>query len=86
VQLRTVPVGDFELGLMKSSMIRRVVLADASVGSIGGSLLDDASSGLPLDQDQRDARQLLATDAQAVQDAFAAQILPDHFVRTIEGP
>jgi zinc protease len=86
VQLRTVPVGDFELGLMKSSMIRRVVLADASVGSIGGSLLDDASSGLPLDQNQRDARQLLATDAQAVQDAFAAQILPDHFVRTIEGP
>jgi zinc protease len=85
-QLRTVPVGDFELGLMKASMIRRVVLADASVSSIGGSLLDDQASALPLDQNQRDARALLATDAAAVQAAFADEILPDHFVRTIEGP
>jgi zinc protease len=85
-QLRTVPVGDFELGLMKASMIRRVVLADASVSSIGGSLLDDRASALPLDQNQRDAKALLATDAAAVQKAFADQILPDHFVRTIEGP
>jgi zinc protease len=85
-QLRTVPVGDFEIGLMKSSMIRRVVLADASVSSIGGSLLDDQASGLPLDQNQRDAQALLATDAAAVQKAFADEILPDHFVRTIEGP
>jgi zinc protease len=85
-QLRTVPVGDFELGLMKASMVRRVVIGDASVGSIGGSLLDDASNGLPLDEDQHDAQQLLATSAQSIEDAFAAQILPDHFVRTIEGP
>jgi zinc protease len=85
-QLRTQPVGDFELGLMKASMVRRVVIGDASVGSIGGSLLDDQANGLPLDEDQRDARALLATDAQAVQSAFADQILPDHFVRTIEGP
>jgi zinc protease len=85
-QLRTQPVGDFELGLMKASMVRRVVIGDASVGSIGGSLLDDQANGLPLDEDQRDAKALLATDAQAVQSAFAAQILPDHFVRTIEGP
>jgi hypothetical protein len=67
-------------------MVRRVVIGDASVGSIGGSLLDDQANGLPLDEDQRDAKALLATDAQAVQSAFAAQILPDHFVRTIEGP
>jgi zinc protease len=85
-QLRTVPVGDFEIGLMKASMIRRVVLGDASVGSIGGSLLDDAASGMPLNQSQLDAQALLATNAAAVQAAFAAQILPDHFVRTIEGP
>jgi zinc protease len=85
-QLRTQPVGDFELGLMKASMIRRVVIGDASVGSIGGSLLDDHANGLPLDENQRDAQALLATDAAAVQSAFAEQILPDHFVRTIEGP
>ena len=85
-QLRAQPVGDFELGLMKSSMVRRVVIGDASVGSIGSSLLGDVANGLPLDQDQRDAQQLLNTDARAVQDAFTAQILPDRFVRTIEGP
>ena len=85
-QLRTVPVGDFELGLMKASMIRRVVLGDASIESIGGGFLDDASNALPLDQSQRDAQHLLATDAHAVQDAFTAQILPGNFVRTTEGP
>jgi zinc protease len=85
-QLRTVPVGDFELGLMKASMVRRVVIGDASVGSIGSSLLDDQANGLPLDQDELDAQHLLATTAPAIEDAFAQQILPDHFVRTIEGP
>jgi zinc protease len=85
-QLRAQPVGDFELGLMKASMVRREVLSGASVASIGGGFLDDASSGLPLDQGQRDAQHLLATDAKAVQDAFATQILPGNFVRTIEGP
>ena len=85
-QLRTAPVGDFELGLMKASMVRRVVLGDASVESIGSSFLDDATNGLPLDQGQRDAQHLLATDAHAVQDAFASQILAGNFLRTIEGP
>jgi zinc protease len=85
-QLRTVPVGDFELGLMKASMVRRVVIGSAAVGDIGGALLADQAAGLPLDQGQRDAQALLATDAHAIQNAFATQILPDHFVRTIEGP
>ncbi len=85
-QLRTAPVGDFELGLMKASMIRRVILGDASVESIGGSFLDDATNGLPLDQRQRDAQHLLSTDAHAVQDAFASQILAGNFLRTVEGP
>ena len=85
-ELRSRPAGDFELGLMKASLVRRVVIGDASVASIGGAFLSDASNGLPLDQSQRDAQQLLATNAQAVQDAFNAQILPGNFVRTIEGP
>jgi zinc protease len=85
-QLRSQPVGDFELGLMKASLIRRVVLGAASVESIGGSFLDDAANGQPLDQSQRDAQALLATDAHAIQAAFATQILAGNFVRTIEGP
>jgi zinc protease len=85
-QLRKEPIGDFELGLMKASMVRRVVLGDASASEIGEALLDDATSGLPLDQAQIDAQHLLATDAHAIQEAFAANIHPENFVRTIEGP
>ncbi len=36
-QLRKEPIGDFELGLMKASMVRRVVLGDASASGIGES-------------------------------------------------
>jgi zinc protease len=85
-QLRTEPIGDFELALMKASMVRRVVLDGASVSSIGEALLDASSGGFPLDQAYVDARHLLATDAPAIQAAFAAQIHPENFVRTIEGP
>ena len=84
--LRTEPVGDFELALMKASMVRRVVLADAAVSSIGRDFLSFATAGLPLDQSQVDARHLLETDAAAIQSAFASKIHPENFVRTIEGP
>jgi hypothetical protein len=66
--------------------VRRETIGQASVASIGGALLDAALNGQPLDQSQLDAKQLLATDAHAIQAAFADQILPDHFVRTVEGP
>jgi zinc protease len=85
-QLRKEPIGDFELSLMKASMVRRVVLGDASAAQIGQGLLNDATNGLPLDQSHVDAQHLLATDARAIQDAFATQIRPENFVRTIEGP
>ncbi len=85
-QLRKEPIGDFELGLMKASVVRRVVLGDASASDIGETLLSDAVNGLPLDQTHIDAQHLLATDAHAIQAAFAANIHPENFVRTIEGP
>ena len=85
-QLRKEPIGDFELSLMKASMVRRVVLGDASASEIGEALLNDATSNLPLDQAHIDAQHLLATDARAIQEAFAANIHPENFVRTIEGP
>jgi zinc protease len=85
-QLRKEPIGDFELSLMKASMVRRVVLGDSSTAQIGQGLLTAATSGLPLDQSHVDAQHLLATDARAIQDAFANYIHPENFVRTIEGP
>jgi len=66
--------------------VRRVVLGDASASEIGEMLLNDAVNGLPLDQTHIDAQHLLATDAHAIQEAFAANIHPENFVRTIEGP
>jgi zinc protease len=85
-KLQTELVPDFELSLVKAALVRKTVIAAASVGSIGGSLLDDALNGYPLDQPQLDARAIVATDATAVRDAFATYIHPDHFVRVVEGP
>ncbi len=79
-------MGDFELALAKASIVRQTVIAGASMGAIGGALLDDASHGYPLDQAQLDAREFVATDARAVQRAFAAYVKPENFVRVIEGP
>ena len=80
------PAGDFELSLVKASIVRKTVIADSSTSSIGHTLLDNATDGYPLDQTQIDARHLIATDSRAVQDAFASYVHPQNFVRVIEGP
>ena len=85
-KLQSEPAPDFELSLVKASLVRRTVIAGSSVSGIGGSLLEDAQNGYPLDQAQIDARAFVATDAGSVRDAFAKYIHPDHFVRVIEGP
>ncbi|MBD5656286.1 MAG: insulinase family protein, partial [Candidatus Eremiobacteraeota bacterium] len=85
-KMKSEPVGDFELALMKASIVRHTILDDASETSIGGSLLGNAAGGLPLDQDRLDAQQLLTTDAKAVQSAFVRYIHPENFVRVVEGP
>jgi hypothetical protein len=71
---------------VKAALVRKTLIAAASVSSIGGALLEDALDGYPLDQAQRDARGFVGTDAAAVENAFATYIHPDHFVRVIEGP
>ncbi len=85
-KMKKEPVGTFELSLVKASLVRRTVINNSSESSIGTSLLDDASSGLPLDQADVDVRHYLATDAQAIQQAFAAYLHPENFVRVVEGP
>ncbi|MGD0052807.1 MAG: pitrilysin family protein [Vulcanimicrobiaceae bacterium] len=84
-RMKTQPVGDFELALAKASIVRQSLARSASVGALGGALLDEATSGLPFDQPQRDAQAYLATDAAAIEHAFAASIDPTAFVRIIEG-
>jgi zinc protease len=85
-RMKTEPVGAFELSLAKASIVRQTAIAGSSVGAIGGSLLDNATSGDPFDQSRIDAEHFLATDARAIQEAFAAYINPANFVRVIEGP
>jgi zinc protease len=85
-RMQTEPVGAFELALAKASTVRQSVIAEASVASIGQTLLDDALNGLPFDQRRRDDQSYLQVDARAVQSAFGAYVHSDHFVRTIEGP
>ena len=84
--MRHEPAGDFELSLVKASLVRRTIIGDSSVSTIGNSLLDNATHGYPLDQAQIDARHLIATDSRAVQEAFASYVHPQNFVRVIEGP
>jgi zinc protease len=85
-KMKSEPVGAFELALVKASLVRRTVIANSSESSIGSSLLDDASNGLPLDQADLDVRRYLATDAQAITAAFGSYIHPENFIRVVEGP
>ncbi len=85
-RLQTQPVGSFELDLMKASIVRHTLVDEGSLGSIGGTLLDDAGAHLPLDQPRLDAQAVMRTDAGAVQSAFAANIHPSNFVHVLVGP
>jgi len=85
-RLQTAPVGSFELALAKASTVRQTVIDESSIGSIGQALLDSAANGLPFDQRQIDARNVLRVDAPAIQRAMASYIHPRNFVRVIEGP
>ena len=85
-RMKTQPVGDFELALAKASIVRQTEIANASVGAIGGSLLDDATNGYPFDQSHIDVEHFLSTDPHAIVDAFATYIKPQNFVRVVQGP
>ncbi len=84
-RLKTQPVGSFELSLIKASIVRKTVIGDASIESIGSSMLGYASSGLPLDQSRIDAEHILGTSAEAVQAAFAGFVHPKSFVKLVVG-
>jgi zinc protease len=85
-KMRTDPPDAFELSLAKASIVRRSIVDEGAVEGVGESLLDDASSGMPLDQDNLDARAFVATSGVAVRDAMAKYIHPDHFLHVVIGP
>jgi zinc protease len=85
-RMRTEPVGDFELALMKASSVRQALIHNAAIPAIGAQLLEAGSQGRPLDSAQTDTARLLTVDAAAIQRAFNAHVDPQRFVRIIEGP
>lgn len=85
-RMKTQPVGSFELSLMKASLVHRSLIGEAAVESIGGSLLDAAANGLPLDVARIDDARIVASDAGSVQHAFTAYLHPKNFVRVVVGP
>ena len=85
-RMQTQPAGDFELSLAKAAIVRRTIVDRSSLGSIGESLLGFAQGGYPLDQERLDAEAMIATSAQAVQEAFAAFVRRTGFVRVVVGP
>ncbi len=85
-RMQTELVGDFELSLSKAAIVRRTAVGEASLSAIGQGLLGYSQGGLPLDQSRLDARDIIATSAQAVKDAFAAVVRPDGFVKVVVGP
>ena len=85
-KMRTDAPGAFELDLAKASIVRRSIVDEGAVESVGESLLGDASTGMPLDQDTLDARALVATSGVAVRDAMAKYVHPSNFVHVVVGP
>ncbi len=85
-KMKAEPVGAFELSLMKASLVHRSLIGESAVASIGSSLLDAASEGLPLDTNRRDDERIIASDVGAVQHAFSSYLHPKNFVRVIVGP
>lgn len=57
-----------------------------SYGELAARLLANASDGLPLDQDTRDATAVLAASSQDVQAALVRWVRPNDFVRVVTGP
>jgi zinc protease len=85
-KMRADPPDAFELSLAKASIVRRSIVDEGAIETIGAALLDDAADGMPLDQSRVDARAFLATDGTAVRDAMAKYIHPDRFVHVVVGP
>lgn len=85
-RMRSEPVSDFELALMKASMVRQAILSESAIPDIGAELLDAASGGQPLDELRLQTQRLRTVDADAIVHAFADHVDPDRLVRIVEGP
>jgi len=75
-----------EMRQAKTTLVRDLSLAEASVSAIADGFAGRANAGLPLDEPTRRAKRILALSAERVRAAFAKWIDPARFVEVIEGP
>ncbi len=84
--LQKTPLKPARLLRAKAMLMGDVPIREASYNGVMSLLLDNALSGLPLDQNLIDARRELDASPQSVQASVAKWIRPSDFVRVIVGP
>jgi zinc protease len=75
-----------ELRLAKTTLVRDFSLAESNVDAVAAGYLARSLADLPLDEPVRQARILLALDADAIRLAFKRWIDPARFVQIVTGP
>ncbi len=85
-EMQTKPVPSDRLNRAKAILLRRIPLAESSVGSIARGWISRVDIGLPLDAPQIAARHYLALDGKQVEKAFAKHLRTGDLVQIVQGP
>ena len=85
-QMQAEDVSPAELMQAKALLLRQIPLSESSEDAIAGQLLDRATIGLPLDEQNRAAARYLAMTAAEIRSAFVRRIRPGDFVTVVRGP
>ena len=85
-RMRTSPVPAYELDQAKALLIRKIPLAESSVGLIASGFLYRVENGLPLDEPVLAARKYESLSARDVRRAFSRWLRPDDMVHVVRGP
>jgi zinc protease len=80
------PIASGRLLRAKALLMGEMPIRIASYDGVAGKLLDAATRGLPLNQNEIDARAELAAAPAAIEAAVRKYIRPDGFVRVVTGP
>jgi zinc protease len=86
LRMQREPVSAAELRQAKTLLLRQMLLARTSTGSIAGEFLDLALTGLPLEEPARAAQRFRKATAEQIRKVFARWIRPDAFVQVVRGP
>jgi zinc protease len=80
------PVDPGELRQAKAMLLKKIILAEASLSNIAQGLVSRTILDLPLDEPTLAARRLVALTPEQVKAAFAKWLRPDDLVQITQGP